>query len=261
MDYQLSNVHPEAKIGKNVIIEPFVTIEKEVEIGDNCWIGSNAVIKNYTKIGNNCRIFHGAVIGAIPQDLKFKGEITFVHIGDNTTVREFATINRGTAAKGGTTIGSNCLLMAYSHIAHDCRLKDNIIIGNLTQLAGEVDVDDYAIISGGSLAHQFTHVGAHVMIQGGSKISKDIPPYVIAGGEPFAYYGLNLVGLRRRGFSNETIDAIHNVYRIIYQGGKNNSQALEEVMQTLPDSPERNYIVDFIKGCTRGIIPSCISRK
>lgn len=261
MDYQLSNVHPEAKIGKNVVIEPFVTIEKDVEIGDNCWIGSNAVIKNYTKIGNNCRVFHGAVIGAIPQDLKFKGEVTFVHIGDNTTIREFATVNRGTVAKGGTTVGSNCLLMAYSHIAHDCRLKDNIIIGNLTQLAGEVDVDDFAIVSGGSLAHQFTHIGAHAMIQGGSKIAKDIPPYVIAGGEPFAYYGLNLVGLRRRNFSNETINAIHDVYRIIYQGGKNISQALDEVMASLPESAERNYIVEFIKGCTRGIIPSCISRK
>lgn len=261
MEYKLSNVHPEAKIGKNVIIEPFVTIEKEVEIGDDCWIGSNAIIKNYTKIGNGCKIFHGAAIGSIPQDLKFQGEKTFVHIGDNTTVREYSTVNRGTAAKGGTTVGANCLLMAYSHIAHDCRLKNNIIVGNLTQLAGEVDVDDYAIISGGSLVHQFTHIGAHVMIQGGSKITKDIPPYVIAGGEPFAYFGLNLVGLRRRGFSNEVINTIHDVYRIIYQSKMNTTQALNAIMETLPESAERNYIVEFIKGCTRGIIPSCLGRK
>jgi len=261
MDYKLSNVHPEAKIGKNVVIEPFVTIEKEVEIGDNCWIGSGAVIKDYTILGKGCRVFHGAVVGAIPQDLKFKGEQTFVHIGNNTTIREYATVNRGTAAKGGTSVGDNCLLMAYSHIAHDCRIKNNVIIGNLTQLAGEVDVDDFAIISAGSLVHQFSHIGAHVMLQGGSKVSKDIPPYVIAGEEPLAYFGLNLVGLRRRGFSNETINAIHDVYRIIYQSGLNNSQALAQVMETQPESAERNYIVDFIKNSTRGIIPSCISKK
>lgn len=261
MDYKLSNVHPEAKIGKNVVIEPFVTIEKEVEIGDDCWIGSGAVIKDYTILGKGCRVFHGAVVGAIPQDLKFKGEQTFVHIGNNTTIREYATVNRGTAAKGGTSIGDNCLLMAYSHIAHDCRIKNNVIIGNLTQLAGEVDVDDFAIISAGSLVHQFSHIGAHVMLQGGSKVPKDIPPYVIAGEEPLAYFGLNLVGLRRRGFSNETINAIHDVYRIIYQSGLNNSQALAQVMETQPESAERNYIVDFIKNSTRGIIPSCISKK
>ena len=261
MDYKLSNVHPEAKIGKNVVIEPFVTIEKEVEIGDDCWIGSGAVIKDYTTLGKCCRVFHGAVVGAIPQDLKFKGEQTFVHIGNNTTIREYATVNRGTAAKGGTSVGDNCLLMAYSHIAHDCRIKNNVIIGNLTQLAGEVDVDDFAIISAGSLVHQFSHIGAHVMLQGGSKVPKDIPPYVIAGEEPLAYFGLNLVGLRRRGFSNETINAIHDVYRIIYQSGLNNSQALAQVMETQPESAERNYIVDFIKNSTRGIIPSCISKK
>ena len=261
MDYKLSNVHPEAKIGKNVVIEPFVTIEKEVEIGDDCWIGSGTVIKDYTTLGKGCRVFHGAVVGAIPQDLKFKGEKTFVHIGNNTTIREYATVNRGTAAKGGTTVGDNCLLMAYSHIAHDCRIKNNVIIGNLTQLAGEVDVDDFAIISAGSLVHQFSHIGAHVMLQGGSKVPKDIPPYVIAGEEPLAYFGLNLVGLRRRGFSNETINAIHDVYRIIYQSGLNNSQALAQVMETLPESAERNYIVDFIKNSARGIIPSCISKK
>ncbi len=261
MNNHLSNIHPDAKIGKNVVIEPFVTIEKEVVIGDGCWIGSGAVIKDYTTLGNNCRVFHGAVIGAIPQDLKFKGEQTFVHIGDNTTIREYATINRGTAAKGGTSIGSNCLLMAYSHIAHDCRLQNNIIIGNLSQLAGEVDIDDFAIVSGGSLVHQFSHIGAHVMIQGGSHISKDVPPYVMAGREPLAFCGLNLVGLRRRSFSNETINAIHEVYRILYQGNMNISQSLAYVAENLPSSTERDYIIRFVKESTRGIIPNCLDRK
>jgi UDP-N-acetylglucosamine acyltransferase len=255
MEYHLANVHPEAKIGKDVIIEPFVTIEKEVEIGDGCWIGANAVIKNYTTIGKNCRIFHGAVIGAIPQDLKFKGEITTVVIGDNTTVRECATINRGTAAKGSTIVGSNCLLMAYSHIGHDCRIKDNVIIGNACQIAGEVDIDEHAILSGSCLVHQFTRIGGHVMIQGGSKVGKDVPPYIRAGREPLCYFGINTVGLRRRGFANESASGIHDVYRALYQKGKNVTQALDFIETTLPSSPERDYIISFIRGSKRGIIP------
>ncbi len=254
MEYPLANVHPEAKIGKDVIIEPFVTIEKEVEIGDGCWIGANAVIKNYTKIGSNCRIFHGAVIGAIPQDLKFKGEHTTVIIGDNTTIRECATVNRGTAAKGSTQVGSNCLLMAYSHIGHDCRIKDFVIIGNASQIAGEVDIDEHAILSGGSLVHQFTRIGAHVMIQGGSKVSKDVPPFIRAGREPLFYFGINIVGLRRRGFSNDTISFVHDVYRLLYQKGKNVSQALQQIEETVPASPERDYIIQFIRASKRGII-------
>lgn len=255
MEYHLANVHPEAKIGKDVIIEPFVTIEKDVVIGDGCWIGANAVIKNYTTIGKNCRIFHGAVVGAIPQDLKFKGEHTTVVIGDNTTIRECATVNRGTAAKGSTQVGSNCLLMAYSHIGHDCRIKDYVIIGNACQIAGEVDIDEHAILSGGSLIHQFTRIGAHVMIQGGSKIGKDVPPFIRAGREPLTYFGINIIGLRRRNFANETITGIHDIYRMLYQKGKNVSQALQQIEESLPASAERDYIIAFVKDSKRGIIP------
>lgn len=255
MEYKLASVHPEAKIGKDVIIEPFVTIEKDVEIGDGCWIGSNAVIKNFTKIGKNCKIFHGAVIGAIPQDLKFRGEESFVHIGDNTTIRECATVNRGTAAKGGTTVGSNCLLMAYSHIAHDCILKDNIIIGNATQIAGEVEIDNNAILSAAVLVHQFVQIGAHVMIQGASKVGKDVPPFVTGGRDPFSYCGLNTIGLRRRAFDSEKIATIQNIYRILYQNGLNTTQAIEKIEAEIPASEERDTIVNFVKGSTRGIIP------
>lgn len=255
MEYKLANVHPEAKIGNNVVIEPFVTIEKNVEIGDNCWIGANAVIKEFTKIGKNCRVFHGAVIGAIPQDLKFVGEETHVIIGDNTTVRECATINRGTAAKGDTRVGSNCLLMAYSHIAHDCRIGNNVIIGNASQIAGEVNIDDFAILSGACLVHQFVSIGSHVIIQGGSKIGKDVPPFITAGREPLAYAGLNAIGLRRRNFSSEQIQTIQDVYRVIYTKGLNTSQALEVISKEMTSSKELETIVSFIKQAKRGIIP------
>ncbi len=254
MEYKLANVHPEAKIGKNVIIEPFATVEKNVEIGDNCWIGANAVIKEFTKIGANCRIFHGAVIGAIPQDLKFKGEVTNVIIGDNTTVRECATINRGTASKGSTQVGSNCLLMAYSHIAHDCIIKNYVIVGNATQIAGEVEIDDHAILSGGCLVHQFVRIGAHAMIQGGSKIGKDVPPFIRAGREPLNFAGVNSIGLRRREFSNDQIYTIQDAYRFIYQKGLNTTQALETIKSEMPDSKERNEIINFIGESKRGII-------
>ncbi|MDA3893171.1 MAG: acyl-ACP--UDP-N-acetylglucosamine O-acyltransferase [Salinivirgaceae bacterium] len=258
MEYRLANVHPEAKIGKDVIIEPFVTIEKDVEIGDGCWIGANAVIKNFTKIGKHCKIFHGAVVGAIPQDLKFKGEETFVHIGDNTTIRECVTVNRGTAARGGTTVGSNCLLMAYSHIAHDCILGNGIIIGNATQLAGEVEIDDNAILSGGILVHQFVRIGAHVIIQGGSKVGKDVPPYVTAGRDPFSYCGLNSIGLRRRAFSTDQVNIIQGTFRFLYQNGLNTSQAVELIEKEVEESKERNEILEFVKGSKRGIIPGII---
>lgn len=252
----LANVHPEAKIGKDVIIEPFATIEKDVVIGDGCWIGANAVIKERTRMGKNCKIFHGAVIAAIPQDLKYKGEITYVEIGDNTTVRECATINLGTAAKGITKVGSNCLLMAYSHVAHDCMIGNNVIIGNATQIAGEVVIDDHAILSGGCLVHQFVHIGSHVIIQGGSKIGKDVPPYITAGREPLAYVGLNSIGLRRRAFTSEKITEIQNIYRILYSKGLNNTQAVEQIEKESPESEEKALILKFLKSSDRGIIPS-----
>ncbi len=254
MEYKLANVHPEAKIGENVIIEPFVTIEKDVEIGDGCWIGANSVIKQYTRIGKDCRVFHGAVVGAIPQDLKFVGETTYVEIGDNTTIRECATINRGTAAKGKTIIGKNCLLMAYSHVAHDCVIGDNVIIGNATQIAGEVEIGEHAILSGAVLVHQFVHMGSHIMVQGGSKVSKDIPPYIKAGREPLSYAGINSIGLRRRNFSNEQIRDVQEVYRILYLKGYNTTQALEFIETELPASNERDEIILFVKGSKRGII-------
>jgi len=250
----LASIHPDAIIGENVTIEPFVFIDKNVEIGDGTYIMSNASIRSGARIGKNCRIFPGAVIAGIPQDLKFKGEDTLAIVGDNTTVRECVTINRGTASKGKTIVGNNCLLMAYSHIAHDCILKDSIIIGNATQLAGEVEVFDYAILSGGTLVHQFTRVGAFVMIQGGTRLGKDIPPYVIAGREPVAYSGINLVGLRRHGFANEKINEIQEIYRLIYQSGLNFSDAVVKIEQEFPRTPEMEYIVDFIKESPRGIV-------
>lgn len=254
MKYKMSSVHPDAIIGKNVTISPFVTIDKNVVIGDNTYIYPNAVILEGARIGKDCQIFPGAVISGIPQDLKFKGEATTCEIGDNTTIRECVTVNRGTVAKGKTVVGSNCLLMAYSHIAHDCILKDHVIIGNAVQLAGEVEVDDYAILSGGTLVHQFTKVGKHVMVQGGSKLGKDVPPYIMAGREPITYSGVNIVGLRRRGFTNEQIGCIQEMYRLIYQSGMNNSTAVKHIELHIPEGVEKKEIVHFITNSQRGIL-------
>ena len=250
----LAYIHPEAKIGENVEIGPFVFIDKNVVIGDNNVIMPNVNILYGSRIGNGNRIFPGAVIGAIPQDLKFVGEETTAEVGDNNTIRENVTINRGTAAKWKTVVGNNNLLMEGVHVAHDTFVGNGCIIGNATKLAGEVEIDDNAIISSTVLMHQFCRIGGYTMIQGGSRSSKDIPPYIIAGREPIAYCGLNLVGLRRRGFSNELIENIHNAYRIIYQSGKNVSEALKQVCEEIPMSPEIEYIVSFIENSKRGII-------
>lgn len=251
---KLASIHPDAKIGANVEIGPFVTIDRDVIIGDNCVIDSNATICRYTQLGNNCHVFPSAVIGAIPQDLKFQGEETWTVIGDNCVLREFVTVHRGTASKGKTVVGSNNLIMAYCHIAHDCILGDNIIMSNCTQLAGEVEVDDFAIIGGGTLVHQFSHIGGHVMIQGGSKVNKDIPPFIIAAREPIAFFGINSIGLNRRGFTPEQIHAIQEIYRIIYQGGMNTTQALNHIEATMPATDERDKILSFIRNSTRGIV-------
>ena len=200
MKQPLAYIHPDAKIAPTVVIEPFVSIDKNVEIGEGTRIGSNVTIMEGVRIGKNCTIFPGAVIGAIPQDLKFQGEDTLVIIGDNTTIRECVTIHRGTASKGKTVVGDNCLIMAYCHVAHDCVVGNHVIMSNATQLAGEVVIDDYAVIGGGSLVHQFTRIGAHAMLQGGSRVTKDVPPYVKAGRDPLSYAGVNSIGLRRRGF-------------------------------------------------------------
>lgn len=254
----LAVIDPEAKIGQNVTIDPFVVIEKDVVVGDNCHILPHAVILNGSRIGNHCQIFPGAVIGGIPQDLKFKGEKTTAEIGDYTTIRECVTVNRGTAAKGKTVVGSHCLIMAYSHIAHDCILKDHVIIGNSTQLAGEVEVDDFAIVSGGSLAHQFVRISKHVMVQGGSRIGKDIPPYTLIGRDPIVYCGINIVGLRRRGFTNDQVFLIQDIYRTLYTRGLNNSQAIKAIETEYAPSPERDLILDFIKSSDRGIVRGSI---
>src|SRR5664279_788261 len=221
MNQPLANIHPEAKIGKDVIIEPFATVSKDVVIGDGSYIGPTATILPGCRIGKNCRIFSGAVIGGEPQDLKFKGEYTTVEIGDNTTIREYVTVNKGTAAKGKTVIGSNCLIMAYVHVAHDCFVGNNVILVSYTALAGEVVIDDYAILGGHSGVHQFCHIGKHVMLSGGSLVRKDVPPYIKAGREPLSYAGVNSIGLRRREFTNEMITQIQDIYRIIYQKGYN----------------------------------------
>ena len=250
----LASIHPEAKIGANVEIAPFVFIDRDVEIGDGCVIDASATICRYTKLGKNCHVFPSAVIGAIPQDLKFQGEETWTIIGDNNVLREFVTVHRGTASKGKTVIGNNNLIMAYCHVAHDCILHNHIIMSNATQLAGEVEVDDFAIVGGGTLVHQFVHIGSHVMIQGGSRTNKDIPPYIIAAREPIVYCGINSVGLNRRNYTPEQIHTIQEVYRIIYQGGMNTTKAIEYVEANMPQTAERDIILDFVRNSARGIV-------
>ncbi len=254
MKQPLAYIHPAAKIAPSVVIDPFVTIDQNVEIGEGTRICSNVTILEGSRIGKNCIIFPGAVIGAIPQDLKFRGEDTLAIIGDNTTIRECVTVNRGTAARGKTQVGSNCLIMAYSHVAHDCIVGDNVIISNATQLAGEVVVDNYAVIGGGSLVHQFCHIGPHVMIQGGALVNKDIPPYVKSAREPIAFAGVNSIGLRRRNFSNDVIREIQDTYRYLYLSSMNVSDAIERIEAELPATKERDEIILFVRNSKRGII-------
>ena len=251
----LAYIDPEAQIGQNVEIAPFVFIDRNVVIGDNNKIMSGAKILYGSRIGQGNTIFPGAVIGAIPQDLKFRGEETTAEVGDNNLIRENVTINRGTAAKGKTVVGNNNLLMEGVHVAHDARIGNGCIIGNSTKMAGEIVIDDNSIISASVLMHQFCRVGGYGMVQGGCRFSKDIPPYIIAGREPICYAGINIVGLRRRGFSNETIEQIHDAYRIIYQSDLNISNALAKIEAEMEMTPEIRYIVEFIKSSQRGIIP------
>ncbi len=251
---KLSNIYKGAKIADDVTVEAFATIYGDVEIGSGSWIGPNAVIMDGARIGKNVKIFPGAVISGDPQDLKFQGEYTLTEIGDNTIIREYVTINKGTRAKEKTVVGKDCLIMSYCHIAHDCILKDRIIMGSYAGLAGEVEVDDFAIIGPGSLIHQFVRIGAHVMIQGGSKVGKDVPPYSMSGREPISFTGINSIGLRRRGFDKDTIYSIQEVYRIIYQRGLNISDAMEFVDANLPASKERDEIIVFVRASKRGII-------
>lgn len=252
--YPLSSVHPEARIGQNVVIEPFSTISKDVVIGDGTWIGPNVTVMDGARIGKNCRIFPGAVISGIPQDLKFKGEITTAEVGDNTTIRECVTLNRGTIDKFKTVIGSNCLIMAYAHIGHDSIIGNYCILGNTTQLAGHVVIADHTIFGGACAVQQFSKVGAHAYIGGGSLVRKDVPPYTKAAREPLAYAGVNTVGLRRRGYSSEKIAEIQEIYRYLFLKGLNNSKALDLIERELPKSDERDLIVNFIKDSERGVM-------
>ena len=254
----LAVVHPEAQIGANVQIDPFVVVEKDVVIGDNTHLFPHSVILDGARIGKNCKVCPGAVVAGIPQALKFTGETTTAEIGDTTTLRESVTVNRGTASKGKTVVGNNCLIMAYSHVAHDCVLKNNIIVGNASQVAGEVEVDDFAIISGGTLVHQFSRISKHVMIQGGSRIGKDIPPYTLIGRDPIVYCGINIVGLRRRGFTNQQVYLIQDIYRTLYTRGLNNSDALKAIETEYEPSEERDLILNFIKASKRGIVRGSI---
>lgn len=247
-------VAPEAKLADGVQIDAFAIIEENVEIGEGTHIHSHAIIRSGARIGAHCEIHPGAVIAGVPQDLKFQGEETLAYIGDYTTIREYATVNRGTASRGYTKIGDHCLIMAYSHIAHDCVLQNHIIIGNASQIAGEVEIDDYAILSGSVLVHQFGRISQHTMIQGGSRVTKDIPPYTLIGRDPIVYCGINIVGLRRRGFSNEQIFLINDVYRTLYQRGLNNTEAIATIEEEIPASPERDLILNFIRSSERGIV-------
>lgn len=251
---QFAQISPEAKIGKDVEIGPFTTIYGDVVIGDGCKIGPNVTIYDGARLGDRVTVFPGAVISAIPQDLKFRGEETTAQIGNDTVIRECATVHRGTASKGTTIIGQHCLIMAYCHVAHDCVVGNNVIMSNATQLAGEVVVDDFAVIGGGTLVHQFCHLGAHIMIQGGALINKDVPPFVKAAREPICYTGVNTVGLRRRGFDNDKIREIQDIYRHLYLSGVNISEAVGRIRANLPETPEREEILSFVTGSQRGVI-------
>lgn len=259
MNQPLAYIHPEAKIAANVVVEPFTVIHKNVVIGEGSWIGSNVTIMEGARIGKNVKIFPGAVVSAIPQDLKFAGEETTAEIGDNTTIRECVTINRGTVDKYKTVIGANCLLMAYVHVGHDSIIGNNCILGNTVQLAGHVVIDDFAIFGGACAVQQFAKVGAHAYIGGGSLVRKDVPPFVKAAREPLSYAGINSVGLRRRGYTNEQINEIQEIYRLIYLRGLNNSDALDKIELELPTSRERDEILNFIRTSERGIMKGSMS--
>lgn len=254
----LNCIHPNAKIGKNVKIGNFTTIHDDVEIGDNCEIDSNVNIYPGARIGEGVKIFPGVTVAAVPQDLKFRGEETFAYIGNGTVLRECVTVHRGTASKGKTVVGENCLLMAYVHVAHDCVIGNQVIISNAAQMAGEVIVDDCAVIGGGSLIHQFCHIGRNVMLQGGALVNKDIPPFIKAAREPISFVGLNSIGLQRRGFKPEEILQINEIYRILYLSDLNVTNALKTIMEVCPPSRFRDEIVSFVANSNRGVVRSAI---
>jgi UDP-N-acetylglucosamine acyltransferase len=250
----LAYIHPNAKIGNGVSIDPFAVIHENVTIGDNTHIMSHAVIDQNTHIGMHCRIFPGAVVGAVPQDLKYAGEDTTVEIGDYTTIRECVTINRGTKDRWKTIIGSHCLLMAYAHVAHDCIIGNNVILGNAVQLAGHVTIDNYAILSGMAGAHQFAHIGEHTYIAGHTVIRKDVPPFIKAAREPLSYMGINIVGLQRRGFTKEKISEISDIYHVLFVEKHTTSIAVHSIESNFEASPIKEQILGFISNSKTGII-------
>ncbi len=250
----LAHIHPDAKIGMDVSIGPFTFIDRDVEIGENTWIGPNVTIFAGARIGANCKIYPGAVISGNPQDLKYNGEETLTFIGDNTTIRECVTINKGTSYANKTVVGSNCLLMAYVHVAHDCILGNNVILANSVNLAGHVEIEDYAILEGVVAVQQFLKIGQHAFVAGGTMVRKSVPPFVKAAREPISYAGINSVGLKRRGFSDDTINTIQDIYRLLYVKNNNTAQAVEIIESTIDASPERESILDFIRKADRGIM-------
>jgi len=247
-------VDPKAELGKDVSIGPYTIINEGVRIGDNVQIASNVLIDTGAIIGRNCKIHHGAVLGTPPQDLKFGGEKTFLEIGENTVIREYATINRGTRHRGTVTVGSNCFIMIYAHIAHDCIIGNNVILANSVNIAGHVEVEDYAIIGGVVPVHQFTRIGTHSIIGGGFRVPKDVPPYILAGGYPLRYMGLNIIGLKRRNFSAETILTLKKACRILFQSEYNTTQAVEKIKSEIELLPEIKHLLEFIEKSERGII-------
>ena len=256
----MTQIHPsavidsKAEIGEDVQIGPFAVIEADVKIGDGCEIHPHAVIASGTTIGSKSRIFSGAVIGTIPQDLKFDNEKTFVSIGENTTIREYATVNRGTNHSWTTRVGDNCLLMAYSHTAHDCQIGNNVVIANAVNMAGHVVIEDHVGVGGMCAIHQFVHIGGHSFIGGMSAIKKDVPPYILAMGDPLTYGGLNSVGLSRRGFTPEVLSLLKKAYKVLYRQNLTIDQAVEKIEQEFEMVPELSRLLDFLKGSERGII-------
>lgn len=250
----MNSIHSNAQIGEGTTIGAFSVVEENVKIGDNCWIGPNVTIMDGARIGDNCRVFPGAVISAIPQDLKYKGEDTLAEIGSNTTIRECVTINKGTTDRNTTKVGDNCLLMAYVHIAHDTFVGNNCIIANSANIAGHVDIEDWVIIEGVVAIQQFVTIGQHAFIGGGSHVRKNVPPFIKAAREPLSYVGVNSIGLRRRGFKNDVVTSIEDIYRALYVHNNNITQAVKAAEMELPSSKSKDLILNFIRHSDKGII-------
>jgi UDP-N-acetylglucosamine acyltransferase len=250
-------VSSKAQLGSNVTVGPLSIVEDNVVIGEGTHIASGALIASGSRIGRECHIHHGAVVGTIPQDLKFHGEQTLLEVGDHTTIREYATLNRGTSERGKTTVGHHCFVMAYAHIAHDCAIGNHVILANSVNMAGHVTIEDHVVLGGMVPIHQFVRIGCHAMVGGGYRVSKDVPPYILAGHEPLAFQGLNIVGLKRRNFSPESISTLETIYDIIYRSRYNVTQALEKIKTDFPATEEVLHVIDFIQSSKRGIIWGC----